>query len=35
LQFLHRIALAGTRQLNRKLGITFEEVAAARAQTVF
>jgi hypothetical protein len=35
LQFLHRIALAGTRQLNRKLGITFEEVGAARAQTVF
>lgn len=32
LQFLHRIALAGTRQLNRKLGIIFEDVMAARAQ---
>ncbi len=32
LQFLHRIALAGTRQMNRKLGITFENVLASRAE---
>jgi hypothetical protein len=31
-QFLQRIALAGTRQLNRKLGITFEDVIARRGQ---
>jgi hypothetical protein len=35
LQFLYRIALAGTRQLNRKLGITFEEIMAARAHITF
>ena len=34
-QFLYRIALAGTRQLNRKLGITFEQVVASRAQFAF
>lgn len=33
LQFLHRIALAGTRQANRKLGISFENVLAARGET--
>jgi hypothetical protein len=33
LQFLYRIALAGTRQLNRQLGITFEDVLASRAQS--
>ena len=32
LQFLHRIAMAGTRQLNRKLEITFQDVLALRAQ---
>ena len=31
LGILHRIATAGTRRLNRQLGITFEEVLAARA----
>jgi hypothetical protein len=30
LQFLQRIAMAGTRQFNRQLGITFEEIQAAR-----
>jgi hypothetical protein len=35
LQFLHKIALAGTHQLNRKLGITFEEVQASRTQITF
>ena len=32
LHFLHKIALAGTRQLNRKLRISFEDVLASRAQ---
>lgn len=32
LKFLHRIAITGTRQLNRKLGITFEDLLAARSQ---
>jgi hypothetical protein len=32
LRVLHRIAAAGTRHLNRQLGITFEDVTAARAQ---
>jgi hypothetical protein len=32
LQFLHKIAVTGTRQLNRKLGISFEDVLALRAQ---
>ena len=32
LRFLHRIALAGTRQLNRKLGITFEDILAFRGR---
>jgi len=31
---LHRIASAGTRRLNRQLGITFEEVIAARSQAL-
>lgn len=35
LQFLHRIAVTGTRQLNRKLGIAFEDVAAAQTQMAF
>jgi hypothetical protein len=35
LQFLHRIAVTGTRQLNRKLGISFENVVAAQAQMAF
>jgi hypothetical protein len=35
LQFLHRIAVTGTRQLNRKLGISFEDVVAAQAQMAF
>jgi hypothetical protein len=35
LRLLHRIALAGTRQANRKLGITFEEILASRAQISF
>ena len=33
LQFLHRIALAGTRQLNRKLGITFEDILTFRGRS--
>lgn len=33
LQFLYRIALAGTRQLNRKLGITFEEIITLRGRS--
>ena len=32
LQFLHRIAVTGTRQLNRKLGISFADMLSARAQ---
>ena len=32
IQFLHRIAITGTRQLNRKLGISFEDVVTAQAQ---
>ncbi len=35
LQFLHRIAVTGTRQLNRKLDISFEDVVAVRAQMAF
>jgi hypothetical protein len=35
LQFLHRIAVTGTRQLNRKLGISFEDVTAAQAPMAF
>jgi hypothetical protein len=35
IQFLHRIAVTGTRQLNRKLGISFENVAAAQTQMAF
>ena len=36
LRFLHRIAVAGTRQANRKLGITFEEIRnLARANSAF
>jgi hypothetical protein len=35
IQFLHRIAITGTRQLNRKIGISFEEVVAARTQMAF
>ena len=35
LRFLHRLAVAGTRQANRKLGITFEEILASRAQLSF
>jgi hypothetical protein len=35
LGFLHRIAVAGTRQVNRKLEITFEEILASRAQFSF
>jgi hypothetical protein len=35
LQFLHRIAVTGTRQLNRKLGITFEDVANAQGRRAF
>jgi hypothetical protein len=34
-QFLYRLAMAGTRQLNRRLGITFEDVLAARAELTF
>jgi hypothetical protein len=30
LRFLHRIAVAGTRHANRKLGITFEDILALR-----
>ena len=35
IQFLHRIAITGMRQLNRKLGISFEDVVAAQAQMAF
>ncbi|MDP9254509.1 MAG: hypothetical protein M3O66_06185 [Verrucomicrobiota bacterium] len=34
MRFLHRIAMAGTRQLNKKLGITFEEVLTSRRKAV-
>ena len=32
LAILHRIAAAGTRRLNRQLGITFDEVISLRAR---
>jgi hypothetical protein len=32
LRILHRIAAAGTRHLNRQLGITFDDVMMVRAQ---
>ena len=32
LQFLHRIAVTGTRKLNRKFGINFKDVLTSRAQ---
>jgi hypothetical protein len=35
IQFLHRIAVTGMRQLNRKLGISFEDVATAQTQMAF
>jgi hypothetical protein len=35
LQFLVRIAVTGTRQLNRKLGISFEDIVAAQTQMAF
>lgn len=35
MQFLHRLAITGTRQLNRKLGISFEDVVTAQAQMAF
>lgn len=34
LRFLHRIAMTGTRQLNKKLAISFEAVLAARGNAV-
>jgi len=34
LRTLHRIATAGTRQLNRQLGITFDDVIALRGQQI-
>ncbi len=34
LQFLHRIALAGTRKMNKQLGITFEEILSARGREI-
>lgn len=33
IEFLQRIAAAGTRQMNRQLGITFDEVMTLRQQT--
>jgi hypothetical protein len=35
LDFLHRIAAAGTRTSNRDFGITFEDVLSTRCRTVF
>jgi len=32
-RFLHRIAAAGTRAINQKLGITFDEIVAKRSQS--
>jgi len=33
LRFLHRIAVAGTRYANRKLGVTFEDILALRGRS--